>query len=187
MSASSPVLIVSGCPGAGKSSVSARLAAADARGVHLTSDVFYGFPAHPVDPTTPESRAQNDAIVRAVMRAAGGFAEAGYAVVVDGIFGPWFLPQIAEELQRQGLAADYVLLQADLEEALRRATTRAHAADPDAVRHMHRAFAAAQGFEDHALETTDVSLDDVVRRLQERRAGGALRLDLTALARIGHR
>lgn len=187
VSTTQPVLIVSGCPGAGKSSVSSRLAAADACGLHLASDAFYGFPAHPVDPTTPESRAQNDAIVRAVMRAAGAFAEAGYAVAVDGIFGPWWLPQIAEELQRHGLSADYVLLRADLEEALRRATTRPHAADPDAVRHMHRAFAVVEGFEHHALETTSIPLDDVVRSLQERRAGGALRLDLAALARTGNR
>jgi predicted kinase len=181
------ILIVTGCPGAGKTSVSARLAAADPRGLHLASDVFYGFPAHPVDPTTPESQAQNDAIVRAVMRAAAAFAEAGYEVVVDGIFGPWWLPQIADELQRHGLTADYALLRADLDEALRRATTRVHAADPEAVRHMHRSFAAAEPCERHALETTGVPLDEVVRSLQERRANGALRLDLAALAHAGHR
>jgi len=185
VSADRSVLIVSGCPGAGKSSVSARLAAADSRGLHLASDVFYGFPAHPIDPTTPESRAQNDATVRAVMRAAGAFAEAGYEVIVDGIFGPWWLPQIADELRQRGLDADYVLLHAELDEALRRATTRAHAADPNAVRHMHRSFAAAQGFERHALDTTGVSLDEVVRSLQERRAGGELHLDLAALAGTG--
>lgn len=187
MSAGRSVLIVSGCPGAGKSSVSSRLAADYARGLHVASDVFYTFPAHPVDPTTPESHAQNDAMVRAVMRAAGAFAEAGYEVVVDGIFGPWWLPQIAEELQKHGLAADYVLLRVDLEEALQRATSRPHAADPKAVRHMHRAFAAAEGFEGHALETTSVPLDEVVRSLQERRATGELRLDLAALTRTRHR
>jgi predicted kinase len=179
VSASRPILVVSGSPGAGKTSVARRVSAADPRGLHLLSDVFYGFPAHPVDPTTPDSHAQNAAIVAAVMRAAATFAEADYAVVVDGVFGPWWLPQIAGALR--GCEVDYVLLRADLDEALQRATTRSEGADPRAVRHMHRAFAEAEGFERHVLETGGVPLDDVVQRLEARRAGGGLRLDLGAL------
>jgi hypothetical protein len=36
--------------------------------------------------------------VRAAARAAGSFATDGYGVVLDGVFGPWFLPVVAREL-----------------------------------------------------------------------------------------
>lgn len=180
MSGPPPILILSGSPGAGKTSLSSRIAKGEARGLHLVSDVFYGFPAHPIDPTVPESHAQNTAIVGAVMQAAAAFAEAGYGVVVDGVLGPWWMPSIARVLHPRGLAADYLILTTDVEEAVRRATTRAQGADPRAVRHMHRAFAATEGFDRHVLDTTGVALEEVLRRAEARRQAGDLRLDLDA-------
>jgi hypothetical protein len=99
MSAPPPIVIVSGCPGSGKTTLAKALALArGTKGVHLVSDVFYGFPAAPIDPTHPDSREQNTVIMRALARAARAFAEGGYHVVLDGIFGPWFLPVLQEEL-----------------------------------------------------------------------------------------
>jgi len=71
------VTIVTGAPGTGKTTFSKRLAAESVRGIHLVSDVFYGFPAHPIDPTKPESQEHNSAIVCAAGRAAGAFAKLG--------------------------------------------------------------------------------------------------------------
>ena len=46
------ILIVSGSPGTGKTTVSAALANAAPHGLHLASDSFYRFPVRLVDPTT---------------------------------------------------------------------------------------------------------------------------------------
>jgi len=64
------IIIVSGCPGSGKTTLARSLARSHPRGLHLRSDVFYGFPVALVDPTRPESHEQNAVIIRAVARSA---------------------------------------------------------------------------------------------------------------------
>ncbi|PCL54108.1 AAA family ATPase, partial [Bordetella pertussis] len=48
-----PIVIVSGPPGSGKTTACGLLAQADPQGLHLPSDLFYGFPAHPIPPYRP--------------------------------------------------------------------------------------------------------------------------------------
>ncbi len=90
MASSGEVVIVSGPPGSGKTTVSATLALGYERGVHLESDWFYesiksGF----VAPWLPDAHSQNAAVMVAVADAAAAYADAGYTVVWDGIVGPW--------------------------------------------------------------------------------------------------
>ncbi|MFQ6689858.1 hypothetical protein OMF49_13505, partial [Bordetella pertussis] len=65
-----PIVIVSGPPGSGKTTACGLLAQADPQGLHLPSDLFYGFPAHPIPPYRPQADAQNAAVIRAVCRSA---------------------------------------------------------------------------------------------------------------------
>jgi len=102
----SPVLILTGPPGSGKTTVAALLAAASPRGLHIPADVFWTFPAHPVSPYRPAGHEQNADIVVGLTRAAAAVAICGYDVVVDGILGPWFLPTIAAELRRESVGLD---------------------------------------------------------------------------------
>jgi chloramphenicol 3-O-phosphotransferase len=46
------ITIISGTPGAGKTSLARALAASDARGVHIETDEFFRFLAHPIGPTS---------------------------------------------------------------------------------------------------------------------------------------
>src|SRR5262245_22873111 len=117
------VLIISGCPGTGKTTLARALAMASARGLHLHSDLFYGFPAQPIDPTTPASRAQNTSIMKALGRAAGAFVEDGWDVVLDGVVGPWFLPVLVRELPYD-MSVEYVILQTTAATALARVVAR---------------------------------------------------------------
>jgi predicted kinase len=175
------ITVVSGSPGAGKTTLTHRLAARAERGLHLESDPFYGFPAHPIDPTTPESHAQSSAVLTSVVRAASGFSDAEYEVYVDGVVGPWWLPLLARELAPRGIGLHYVILRVELEEALHRAATRAQSTDADAVRHMHRAFEDLGAFASHAVDTTDVPVDSLVERVAGRLAEGSFRVDLNAV------
>lgn len=88
------IVIITGCPGTGKTTVAARAAeqSALARSVHMYTDDFYGFLRKgAVAPHLPESDAQNRVVVEAFLQAAARFAQGGYDVIVDGVVGSWFL------------------------------------------------------------------------------------------------
>ncbi|MEN8161221.1 MAG: AAA family ATPase [Myxococcota bacterium] len=148
--------IVSGCPGSGKTTLSAALAAALPTGLHIPSDLFYGFPTRPIDPTRPESQHQNTVIMRALGRAARTFAEGGYDVVLDGVVGPWFLPVLVAEL---GDAApiSYVLLEVPEAAAVERVRRRDEPGASPGVRHIVAAFADAPGFDAHRIDARALS------------------------------
>ena len=169
------ITIVTGCPGTGKTTVAARLASASTRGLHLETDPFYGFPAHPIDPTQPESHAQNTTILRAIGRAAGAFAEGGYDVFVDGIVGPWFLPTFLTEIPA-GTEVHYVVLEAPLGQALERVRQRQGSGESAKVEHMHRAFQELGEYAGCALDASRADPATLAERLAERRAAGALRI-----------
>jgi predicted kinase len=177
-----PILIVTGSPGAGKTTVSRALALKSVRGVHVEGDAFYRFVPDLIAPTLPESREQNATIIRAIMRAAAAYAAGGYQVVVDGIFGPWFLTLVADELAAAGARADYVILRLDEERAVRRAGARAaYPGDAAMVRQMNAAFAAVGDHERHVIDVDDRTANDIADEIADRRARGEFRLDLALL------
>ena len=106
-----PITIVTGPPGAGKSTVAAALARSSPLGVHLVADdcfrwVVSGF----VPPWRPDAEGQNATVIDAVGAAAGRFAGGGYEVVVDGIVGPWLLDRLCRAAGSSAGTLRYVVL-----------------------------------------------------------------------------
>jgi cytidylate kinase len=165
------VVIVSGCPGCGKTTLSKALAGRRPRGLHLLSDVFYGFPAAPIDPTRPESAHQNTVIMRALGRSARAFAEGGYDVFLDGVVGPWFLPVLREELSGAG-PVSYLLLHLPEPEAVRRVRARQGPGMSPRVRHMAAAFDAAPELRGHRIDAAGLSADAVLEAAEQGLASG---------------
>jgi predicted kinase len=153
--------IITGSPGAGKTTLAARLADQSPRGAHVVGDSFYTFLAHPLNPALPEAHQQNAAVITATVRAAAALAQGGYDVFLDGIFGPWFLPLILKELPVPDLDVDYVVLRVTLDEALRRVAARQGQHEENVIRQMHSAFCDLGPYERHALETTRMTTDEV--------------------------
>ena len=80
------VLLLTGPPGSGKSTVARLGVSRFERAVHLVSDEFFHFiRAGYVEPWKPESHDQNEVVMSAVVGTARTFAAAGYFTVVDGI------------------------------------------------------------------------------------------------------
>ncbi|GAB6940307.1 DUF664 domain-containing protein [Isoptericola variabilis] len=152
------ITILTGPPGAGKTTVAALLTADAARPtVNLTTDTFYrsivsGF----VPPYLTGSQRQNEVVAEAVVAATSAYARGGYDVVLDGVVGPWFLAPFRAAAVREGWDLAYVVLRPDLDATLARATGRADAElrDPAAVRSMHAAFADLGDLEPHARDTS---------------------------------
>jgi len=177
----SGITIVTGSPGAGKTTLSQHVSKANPRGLHLVADVFYTFPAHAISPILPEAHEQNAAVIAAVTRAAAAFASRGYEVFLDGVVGPWFLPVVAAELACTDIPVEYVVLRVSLERAIHRATTRSHPGPEAVVRHMHAVFEKLGEYASHVLDTTHLDVEESVAEFRRRRAMGAFVLDLAAV------
>ena len=108
--------------------------------------------------------------------AVGGFVESGFPVVLDGIFGPWFLPELRAALP-DGVATEYVVLRAPLTLSLERVRDRGGPGASAKVEHMHRAFADLGDFAGHTLDSGEARADELLERFLEGRAQG--RFDLS--------
>lgn len=180
MRVSGEVIILTGPPGAGKTTV-AELIASDASvsTVHLTTDLFYrAIRTGYVLPYLPEAQRQNEVVIAAIVAAVGAYAQGGYDVVVDGIVGPWFLAPFCELVRQHRLAVSYVVLRPDLATALSRAQARAgdELKAADAITGLYGQFAQLTDYESHVIDTSN--LDAVNTAAEVRRAVASLRYRL---------
>ena len=165
------MIVLGGCPGAGKTTAAHTLARRLHNGVHLITDRFFDFVPDLVDPSTPAAKTQNETIVSAYCAAARTYEAAGYQVVIDGVIGPWLLPQLRSELE----SFTYVLLFADFDTAMARIEGRGDNGSSIAgiVSRMHPQFTDAIVSEDwrqpgyYVLHTTGLSCDEVSASLAD--------------------
>jgi predicted kinase len=154
----SDLIIVSGAPGVGKSTVSRLVAATFDRSVHLQSDdlmasVVSGW----VDPNLPEAEQQNEAIGAALAVSAMRLAEDGYTTVVDGYLFPVGVDRFAAACAARRLSCHYVVLTADLDTCWARASNRGEGRWPlefQPFAAVHARFADLELHERHVVGAT---------------------------------
>ena len=177
----SSVVLVSGPPGSGKTTIGRALAESCAKGLHLVSDRFYEFIPRLIDPSTSASRDQNHTIMTALGACTAQFASGGYDVFVDGVIGPWMLPKLKPFLE-ESAATQYVILQVSLAEAFARVRTRQGSGLSPTVRHMNAQFSDLGPFARFAVDTSKRPPQELARTISARLARNEFELDWALIA-----
>jgi predicted kinase len=173
-----PVLILTGPPGAGKTTAAAALVARFPRAVHLESDRFFHFirSGH-VEPWRSESNDQNRVVMRIVAEAAARYASAGYFTVIDGIVIPgWFLEPVRDALHEAGHGVALAVLRAPLPVCIARVREREGevSLDSGALEQLWRSFADLGAFEANVLDPSEENADGVAEALARQLEDGRL-------------
>jgi hypothetical protein len=170
------VLILSGSPGSGKTTTAATLAKQPgAPKVHLHTDDFWHFIKNgAIPPYLPEAHEQNGIVIDVLAKAAEGYANGGYFVIVDGIVGPWFLAPF----QALSVPLHYIVLRPLLDVAIARCRERGGdtLSDPEPITALHRQLSSLGELERHALPTGGLAPEDTLRAVIEAVQSGAFRL-----------
>lgn len=164
------IVIITGSPGTGKTTVSELLAQQSMyqKSVCITADDFYhwlkkGY----IPPYLKESDSQNRMVITVIAQTALSFSEKGYDVILDGIFGPWFLDIFNSVIQRK-TDLYYFILRITEDEALRRAGQRDGQASASVVKAMWGQFENLGLYENYALDISSETPQETCSCLRDK-------------------
>jgi len=177
------LLILTGPPGAGKTTVGAIIASESPLSACMPSDWFWTTIVNGhIPPWERAADVQNRAVIRAATAAGVRMANAGFMVVLDGIFGPWHFEPLREELGQCTAAVNYAVLRPDSDTCLVRARGRVLESpqhrdaltDEGPIRHMWDQFRHLGPIEQFVIDNSAIDPRATAILLQKRMVAGDL-------------
>jgi hypothetical protein len=178
------VLLLTGSPGCGKTTVAPLVADRHEPSACLDLDWFFakvrrGF----VEPWRGEAHTQNRVILGAAAEAVAAFAEGGYFTVAEGILYPFMLDLFAETCAPRGIALNYAVLRAPINVVQQRVQDRrsepehlAALADAGVVGDLWAQFESHGVEERHRVDSGARSPGAIAEEIDRRLGAGDFRL-----------
>ena len=173
------ILVLTGPPAAGKSTVATLIAGQWDLSVHLQADYFQvecirsGY----LKPWKPESHAQNTTVARVFTSATAEYAKGGYSVVLEGIVGPWFVELVAETFAGHRVAWHYAILLPTHDTTLERNRSRSHSVEQEILDKLHGEFTShINGYQKHVVDSTHLDAGQTAEAVYKKMEAGELRV-----------
>lgn len=180
-----PLLLLTGSPGSGKTTVAPLVADHHEPSVCLNLDWFFAkLRRGAIEPWRAEAHAQNRTVLHAAAEACTTFAAEGYVCVAEGILYPFMLDLFAAAGASRGVALHYVVLGAPIDVVQQRIVDRKvepqHAgalADATVVDDLWTLFEQQGVAERHWVDTGRGGPDEVAEEVDRRFRAGEFRLE----------
>jgi hypothetical protein len=178
------LLILTGPPGAGKTTVGAIIASESPQSACIHSDWFWTTIVNGhIPPWDGAADAQNRTMIRAATAAAARMANAGYTTVLDGILGPWHFESLRDELATCMAPVHYAVLRPDGDICLVRARARVLEStehrdaltDEDPIRQMWDQFSHLGPIDRYVIDSSEMDPQETAVLVQDRIKAGDLR------------
>ena len=179
------LLLITGSPGCGKTTVAPLVADRHELSVCLDLDWFFAkLRRGAVDPWREEAHTQNRIVLSAAAEAVATFAAGGYFTVGEGILYPFMLDLFAAACEPREIAMSYAVLRAPIDLVQQRVQDRRteaqHAgalADADVVEDLWSQFERHGVAERHRIDVGAGSPAQVAEDIDRRMEAGDLRLE----------
>jgi predicted kinase len=178
------VLLLTGSPGCGKTTVAPLVADRHEPSVCLDLDWFFAkLRKGVIEPWRSEAHTQNRVVLGAAAAAVAAFAEGGYFTVAEGILYPFMLDLFAEACAPYGIALHYAVLRAPIGVVQRRVQDRraepqhfGALADAGVVGDLWTQFESHGVDERHRVDAGERTTGAIAKEIDARLAAGEFRL-----------
>jgi broad-specificity NMP kinase len=178
------LLLLTGSPGCGKTTVAPLVADRHDPSACLDIDWFFAkLRRGAIAPWRSESHTQNRVVLHAAAEAVAAFAEGGYFTVGEGIVYPFMLDLFAAACEPHGIALNYAVLRAPVAVVQQRVQDRkiepihaAALADADVVDDLWAQFERHGVAERHRVDSGTRTPGEVATEIDARLGAGEFRL-----------